>query len=271
LQAIALLGADSFSNPTLVNNIIWHNRSYYNDASLNGGAGGLAANPAGLYQDLGVVNTVAAQSMNPLDCILTSTAGYDTSNQATDPLFVTEYTNTLTSANVLDEGGNSINVTYPELTASLGNYHIDTGSPAINAGRGNNTSTYPQLAADFDSEPRPMGGAVDIGADEYPGYLTVATQIGTYRSGAWYLDSNGNGVWNGGAVDTFVANFGGNPADRPVTGDWDANGITEIGIYRNGAWYLDTNGNGVWNGGAVDTFVPNFGGNPADRPVTGTW
>ncbi|HKI51044.1 MAG TPA: SdrD B-like domain-containing protein [Geothermobacteraceae bacterium] len=186
LQAIALLGADSFSDPTLVNNIVWHNRSYFNDASLNGGVGGLAANPAGLYQDLGVINTLSLQFLNPLDCVLTSTAGYDASNQATDPLFVLEYTNTLSIATVTDEGGNSINVTYPELTVSLGNYHIDTGSPAIDAGRFVSTATYPQIAMDYDGEPRPMGVQMDIGADEF----TAAVPSPIFEVGTVSLNHN---------------------------------------------------------------------------------
>jgi hypothetical protein len=27
--------------------------------------------------------------------------------------------------------------------------------------------------------------------------------------------------------------------DIPVTGDWNGNGVTKIGIFRNGLWYLD--------------------------------
>ena len=33
--------------------------------------------------------------------------------------------------------------------------------------------------------------------------------------------------------------------DTPVAGDWDGDGIDEIGVLRNGTFYLDANGNGV--------------------------
>jgi len=59
--------------------------------------------------------------------------------------------------------------------------------------------------------------------------------------------------------------------DIPVTGDWNNNGISEIGIYRNSTklFYLDYNGNGVWNGSVIDRQY-NFGIS-GDKPVSGKW
>ena len=34
------------------------------------------------------------------------------------------------------------------------------------------------------------------------------------------------------------------PGDRPVTGDWNGDGIATIGLFRDGVWTLDTNGDG---------------------------
>jgi hypothetical protein len=81
---------------------------------------------------------------------------------------------------------------------------------------------------------------------------------------------NGNGAWDGGSVDTLIPNFGvGVPNAIPVTGDWDGSGITKVGIFSNGTWYLDKSGNGAWDGGSVDTLIPNFGvGVPNVIPVT---
>jgi len=96
---------------------------------------------------------------------------------------------------------------------------------------------------------------------------TGGMEIGTYLNGTWYLDYNGNGVWNGGVIDrqyTF-----GNASQKPVTGDWNSDNKTEIGSFYNGTWYLDYNGNGVWNGGVIDrqyTF-----GSASMTPVSGDW
>ena len=52
-------------------------------------------------------------------------------------------------------------------------------------------------------------------------------------------------------------------------GDWNHSGTTKIGIYRDGMWYLDTNGNGVWDA-ATDSAIP-WGGVPGDISVVGRW
>jgi len=37
-----------------------------------------------------------------------------------------------------------------------------------------------------------------------------------------------------------------------------------------GYWYLDTNGNGTWDGCGTDACV-HWGGDPADRAIVGAW
>jgi C1A family cysteine protease len=99
------------------------------------------------------------------------------------------------------------------------------------------------------------------------------TKIGIFRRGYWYLDKNGNGGWDGCAVDSCLGPFGGLDADVdvPVVGDWTGDGVTKIGIFRQGYWYLDKNGNGGWDGCAVDSCLGPFGGPNADKPITGYW
>ena len=53
----------------------------------------------------------------------------------------------------------------------------------------------------------------------------------------------------------------------PVTGDFNGDGKTEIGIYYKGEWFLDLNGNGEWDGDDLWAKL----GTEADRPVTGDW
>ena len=45
---------------------------------------------------------------------------------------------------------------------------------------------------------------------------------------------------------------------------------TTAGIFRNGNWYVDWNGNGAWD--ATDALhVGYFGANPGDIPLAGDW
>jgi len=107
------------------------------------------------------------------------------------------------------------------------------------------------------------------------GYITVtnvtASKIGVFRPSThlFYLDYNGNGVWNGGVTDRQY-NFG-ITEDNPAGGDWNADGRTEIGVFRPSThlFYLDYNGNGVWNGGVTDRQY-NFGIS-GDIPRPGDW
>ena len=61
--------------------------------------------------------------------------------------------------------------------------------------------------------------------------------------------------------------YGGFDLDKPVVGDWKGDGIPRIGIYRQGSWYLDLNGNGQWDGCQTDLCTPAFGGFAIDYPV----
>ena len=93
----------------------------------------------------------------------------------------------------------------------------------------------------------------------------------------WYLD-NGNGQWDGYGIfpearSVSVSGFG-VPSDQAVTGDWDGDGITQLGVYRDGQWYLD-NGNGQWDGcgnfPGQDRCLQFGFGVPSDQTVTGIW
>ena len=57
----------------------------------------------------------------------------------------------------------------------------------------------------------------------------------------------------------------GNPGDKPVAGDWNADGIDTIGIYRVDRFFL-TNSNTT--GFADIVFVL---GNDGDFPIAGNW
>ena len=57
----------------------------------------------------------------------------------------------------------------------------------------------------------------------------------------------------------------GHKDDLPVTGDWNGDGITTIGVFRKGTWHLDVDGNGRWS--EFDRKIE-FG-NQGDIPLVG--
>jgi hypothetical protein len=185
LELLAAMGAGAgpnfagFSNPELVNNIIWQNRSFHWDVAQNGGRGGLLPLPADppVFSDMAVLGTPTAQRLDPRSGILTDTTGYHASNQSVDPLFGQEYFNGnrsylvtpgpntgMETTAALDEGGNFIDVRYGPLTLT-GDYHLTAGSP-LNTGSDTVLAAHPELATDIDGQPRPSGAHADAGADE---------------------------------------------------------------------------------------------------------
>jgi hypothetical protein len=59
----------------------------------------------------------------------------------------------------------------------------------------------------------------------------------------------------------------GNPGDKPVAGDWDGDGIDEVGLHRESTGFL------YWRN-TLDTGVADgeiFFGDPGDRFVSGDW
>jgi len=53
------------------------------------------------------------------------------------------------------------------------------------------------------------------------------TEMGVFHEGQWFVDLNGNGIWDD---EDLWAELG-EPGDLPVTGDWDGDGKTDIGVY----------------------------------------
>ncbi len=74
-------------------------------------------------------------------------------------------------------------------------------------------------------------------------------KIGVFRpsTGQWFLDSNGNGIFDNCAIDTCVTGYGSNGM-LPIVADWEGTGHTSIGVFESntGTWHLD-NGNGKWD------------------------
>jgi hypothetical protein len=222
---LTIPGEPTYSDPLLVNNIIWHNRSWYNDAALNAGAGGLAANPAGPYWDLHVLGSVASTDpdLNPSYCILSSltnpATGYDYStggtNSQADPGLIAGYFNVLESTTVVDEGGNSINIRFTPLSVTGSDYHIGTGQ-AFNTGSDGPLATFPELALDFDQEGRPFE-TTDVGADELQAAPLVLLSWNGKKKGSPALVANAGPVTNTAPTGATVESPASFPA-KVITG-----------------------------------------------------
>ena len=104
-------------------------------------------------------------------------------------------------------------------------------------------------------------------------FTSVGDKIGVYRpsTGEWFLDRNGSGTWDGCSVDVCARPFAGSDA-FPVVGDWDGSGTAKLGLFvpDSSQWLLDANGNGTWDGCAIDICSQSFG-QPTDIPVVGQW
>lgn len=171
-----------FSNPSVVNTILYRNRSFFFqvDTLQNPPTFGLvAATPE--YQDLGVLETGnAANMIKPRFSLVTDITGLpannvDGSSVLPEDLFVAPFVNTANGETIkfdepnttigaipaFDEGGNFIDVRFGPLELT-GDYHLVTGSVAAENGDGLTT-----ILTDIDGDPRPFGTAHDIGADEH--------------------------------------------------------------------------------------------------------
>lgn len=116
---------------------------------------------------------------------------------------------------------------------------------------------------------------VDAGAargDGTSGSTTIWIQEGDdevwqrehLRSAQWTLHASDNQIKD--ETASFEYLFGRKHA-IPVTGDFDGNGITDIGVYIHGDWFLDLNGNGRWDENDLWLQL----GTEIDQPVTGDW
>ena len=204
---------DCFTNPVLINNIIWHNRtfSFNREGPLMlglcpdiGGSEGLTCSEDGgtdaVYSDLGVMGTGdLTDQLNPEFSILSDITGYSPSNMAADPQFKSEYFNgnritSITDPDSMgssaiqvsvagDEGGNYIQVRYGPLTLNkvtgantgepYGDAHIQLTSPAMDAGQASGT-----IDDDYHSEPRPSGIMVDPATVMNPDEIDLDVDIG---------------------------------------------------------------------------------------------
>jgi uncharacterized membrane protein len=99
-----------------------------------------------------------------------------------------------------------------------------------------------------------------------PAPVSQTVDVGLFRRGTWYLHRNSDSIdFNGGSDE--VLRFGG-ADDVPVVGDWTGDGHQKIGVYSQGRWELDLDGDGRFTANDLTIY---FGGRPSDIPVVGDW
>jgi PKD repeat protein len=242
----------------------------YNDVFRYNPVGSSAQNPSHVYTVPGTYQ-VALQASNADGYSSTRKAGFVTvTAPASFP--VANFTGTPTSG-----------------TAPLGVTFVDTSSGTSITNRlwdfgDGNTTSYVAATNPFHIYASAGQYTVNLTVTNASGsssqlrtnYITVtsaglSSSIGVFRPSthSFYLDANGNGAWNGAVIDRAY-NFG-ISTDLPISGDWNNDGITEIGVFRPStqSFYLDFNGNGIWNGTTIDRAYK-FGIS-TDLPVSGDW
>jgi PKD repeat protein len=150
---------------------------------------------------------------------------------------------------------------------SFGDYWMANGINMSNSTVMNPTHTY--LRAGNYTVNLTVSNAAGSDTKNRYWFITVTNatdKIGIYNNGTWYLDYDGNGTWDGPAIDK-VYTFGG-PGNTSVLGDWNGDGKTKVGVYQNGSWFLDYNGDGFYSPGIDAAYT--FGG-PGNTSVVGDW
>lgn len=162
LQATLPAGSPTFSSPLMFNNIYWDNRA----GTLSGGS----VVGIGAAGDATPINNWDVGIADPLAGVLDPDAS---DLVGTDPMVFSPFDITMsfvpwrTNPNFV--GSLMVAINLPGFL--VGDYHIQTGSPAIDFGvpsKASGALTINAPAFDFDNGLRPTGTGFDAGADEVP-------------------------------------------------------------------------------------------------------
>jgi len=145
----------------------------------------------------------------------------------------------------------------------LGVYHEQSGTWFLDANADDSWGTGQDISFVFGcAQCRPVSGDWQGVGQSHPGYYDP-------RSGDLVLGESTRGA-AGGPREFEIVNVGGGWSFTPVSGDWNGDGIDDLGLFneQTGVFYLDWDGNRQW-APELDKILP-FGLS-GDRPLAGAW
>jgi serine-aspartate repeat-containing protein C/D/E len=92
----------------------------------------------------------------------------------------------------------------------------------------------------------------------------LAWTVGGMQDSEWTLGDNSKGPAAGQRARRALF---GMKDGVPVAGDFNGDGVADLGVFKDGQWFIDLNGNGVWDEGDLWAKL----GYEGDKPVVGDW
>jgi PKD repeat protein len=238
-------------------------------------AGSTIQNPDHTYTNPGTYQ-VALQAYNTAGYNSTRKTGYITVNSAALPVISYVMPNTGARGGMVtitDLHGTGFQTGLRVNLTKSGQSNLTTGNiTVISATQVNCTITIPAgtmtgLWNVTLTNPDGQSGTLEEGFTIIPAQV-ANSRIGVFRNGFWILDGNGNFQWDGTGAGMDIAAGFGMTGDNPVVGNWNHTTTNDkIGVFRNGSWFIDYNGNFLWDD--IDRIASL--GEAGDIPVTGDW
>jgi len=148
---------------------------------------------------------------------------------------------------------------------TIGVFRPGTQQWMLDNGNGKLDTCNPTATKNKDACLGPFGQSTDVPV--VGRWDNTTRKIGVFRNGTWYLDYNGDGIFNTG--DLTISFLAYQQGDLPIAGDFGNNGWDTLGIFRSGTWMADYHGNFFCDGCATDRCWTC--GQAGDQPVVGRW
>jgi hypothetical protein len=128
-------------------------------------------------------------------------------------------------------------------------------------GGGSINPTYTWHLSVIDAgQPRRDRGGTDLVSLQESALFNPISWTGVPMDRAQWIIADTQGT----VINQFVFGL---ESGTPMAGDFDGNGVCEVAVFFDGVWFIDLNGNGVWDQGDLWVRL----GKSGDQPVTGDW